>query len=164
MLAAAGVLKFVDQQMADSVGDGLRGIDGKFIFAFEHVERDLRDLGKVGRGGLGKDDAKLGSGAAQKSETGANDLPFRVGVPDWSGLADGAQERRFETQTEAVEILFALQNEFVHPAVAVGEHFTVRSSISRQLLSRQSSRVSMAALSAALACPISSSVRRAARR
>src|ERR1039458_6063316 len=38
VLTAAGVLEFVDQQMADSVGDSLRGIDGKFVFALEDVK------------------------------------------------------------------------------------------------------------------------------
>ena len=59
VLAAAGVLELVDQQVADSVGDGLRGVDGKLVFALENVERDLRDFSKVGSRGLGKDDAKL---------------------------------------------------------------------------------------------------------
>src|SRR5208282_2040305 len=99
--------------MANSVGHGLCSIDGKIIFAPEHVESDLRDFGKVGRGTFSKHDAKFSSGAAQESETGANNLPFRVGISDGSGLADGAQERRFETQTEALEILFTLQNEFM---------------------------------------------------
>ena len=84
MLASAGVLEFVDQQMANSIGDGLRGVDGKLVFALEDTERDLCNFSKVGGGSLGKDDAKLGSGAAQKSEAGANDLPFGVGVPDRS--------------------------------------------------------------------------------
>ena len=123
MLAATGVLEFVDQQMADSIGDGLCGIDGEFVFALKDAERDLRDLGKVGGGSLGKDDAKLGGSTAQKSEARADDLPFRVGISDWNGLGVGAQERRFEAQTEAVKVLLTFQHEIVHPAVAVAEHF-----------------------------------------
>ena len=33
MLAAAGVLEFVDQQMADAVGNGQRGFGGKAVLA-----------------------------------------------------------------------------------------------------------------------------------
>ena len=84
VLTAARVLEFVDQQVANAVGDGLRGVDWKFVFAFEHAERDLRDLSEVSSGRLGEDDAEFGGSAAQQSETGADNLPFRAGVSDGS--------------------------------------------------------------------------------
>ena len=45
VLTAAGVLEFIDQQVADAVGYGQRGIGGKAVFSFKHASRDLRDLG-----------------------------------------------------------------------------------------------------------------------
>ena len=35
MLAAAGVLKFVDEQVVDTVGDGERGVGGLAVGGFE---------------------------------------------------------------------------------------------------------------------------------
>ncbi len=65
VLAAAGVLKLVDEQVADAVGDGERGVGGQAVFAAEHALGDLRDLGEVDRAGFGKD--HLSSAAAWRS-------------------------------------------------------------------------------------------------
>ena len=65
MLAAAGVLELVDQQVADTVGDSERGVAGKAVFGLEHALRDLRDLNEVHCAGFGKDD--LSCAAAWRS-------------------------------------------------------------------------------------------------
>jgi len=42
VLAAAGVLEFVDEQVVNAVGHGNGGIAGQVIFVLEHTERYLR--------------------------------------------------------------------------------------------------------------------------
>ena len=80
VLAAARVLKFVDEQMANAVGDGLRGVGGKPVVASEYVERDLRDLDEVGGRGFREDDLQFAGGMAQQREAGAHDVPFFFAV------------------------------------------------------------------------------------
>jgi hypothetical protein len=80
VLAAAGVLKLVDQQVADAVGDGQRRVGGQAVFASEHALGDLRDLGEVHGAGLGKGDLQLARRLAQQREAGLHDLPFVFGV------------------------------------------------------------------------------------
>ena len=41
VLAAAGVLELVNQQVTDSVGDTERGFAGQAVFVFENAKRDL---------------------------------------------------------------------------------------------------------------------------
>jgi hypothetical protein len=80
VLAAAGVLKFVDEQMANSIGDGLRAIGGQPVVASEYMERDLSDLNEVRGCGLCEDDLQLGDSVTQKREAGAHDVPFLFAV------------------------------------------------------------------------------------
>ena len=96
MLAAARVLKLVDQQVADAFGDGEGGVGGKAIVAFEHALSDLRHFNEVHRAGLGKDDLELGGGVAEQGEAGADDLPFVLGIAGRGQIADGG-EHGFET-------------------------------------------------------------------
>jgi hypothetical protein len=56
VLAAAGVLELVHQQVADAVGDGHGGVGGQAVCAFQHALGDLRDFNEVHRAGFGKDD------------------------------------------------------------------------------------------------------------
>src|ERR1700722_4714245 len=56
VLAATGVLEFVDQKMTDSVGDGLSCVRRKSVFTLEHAEGDLPHFRKFSRCRLGKDD------------------------------------------------------------------------------------------------------------
>ena len=95
MLAAAGVLELVDEQVANAVGDGQSGVGGLAVFATENALGDLGDFDEVDLGGLGKDDLELRGGVAQKRETGADDLPVVFGVAGWGQGAD-AGERGFE--------------------------------------------------------------------
>ena len=76
VLAAAGVLEFVHEQMADAVGNGECGFRGLAVFVSEHAEGNLRDLDEVDRACSGKGDAEIGGGLAKKREAGADDLPF----------------------------------------------------------------------------------------
>ncbi len=91
VLAAAGVLELIDQQMADAVGDGQRGVGGQAVVALEHVLGDLRDLDEVHGSGLGKDDLQLGCGLAQQREAGLHDLPVLFGVARGRQSADGGE-------------------------------------------------------------------------
>ena len=88
MLAAAGVLEFVDQQVVDAVGDGDGGVGGEAVVASENALGDLCDLDEIDGAGFGKDDLELGGGVAQKGEAGADDLPFVVGVAEGRQAAD----------------------------------------------------------------------------
>jgi hypothetical protein len=64
MLAAAGVLKFVYEQMVDSVGDRDGSIGWRSVGVAEDGLRNLGNLSEVDQGILGKDDLELGSGMA----------------------------------------------------------------------------------------------------
>ena len=95
VLAAAGVLKLVDEQVVDAVGDGEGGVGGLAVGALEDVEGDLRDFNVVDCAGFGKDDAELAGGVAEQGETGADDLPVFVGV---AGGGQGSGRRRGRTR------------------------------------------------------------------
>ena len=47
MLAATGVLKLIDQQVADAVRHDERSIGGQAVFRSEHALGDLRDFNVV---------------------------------------------------------------------------------------------------------------------
>ena len=81
VLAAAGVLEFVDQQVADAVGRQRARLRwaGRLRLC-STLERDLRDLDEVHRASLGEDDVQLAGGVAQQREAGAHDLPFLFGI------------------------------------------------------------------------------------
>ena len=91
VLAAAGVLELVDQQVADAVGDGHGGFGGKAVVASKHALSDLRDFDEVDGGGFGEDDLQFGGGMAQQREAGAHDLPVVFGVAGGRQLADGGE-------------------------------------------------------------------------
>jgi hypothetical protein len=80
VLAAAGVLKLVDEDVVDAVGDGKSGVGGQAVGTLEDGEGDLGDFGVVNGAGFSKDDAELGGGIAEQGETGADDLPVFVGL------------------------------------------------------------------------------------
>ena len=67
MLAAARVLKFINQQMASAFGGCKRGVDRRVAFAFEDIERDLRDLNVIGGCGFCKNDAQFACGMAKQT-------------------------------------------------------------------------------------------------
>ena len=91
MLAAAGVLKFVDEQVVDAVGNREGGVGGLALGGLEDAECGLRDLGVVDRAGLGKDNVEFGCGAAKQREAGADDLPVVLGVAGRRERADGGK-------------------------------------------------------------------------
>ena len=91
MLAAAGVLKLVDEDVMDAVGDGEGGVGGLAVGALEDVEGDLGDFNVVDGAGFSKDDAELAGGVAEQGETGADDLPVFVGVAGRGQGADGGE-------------------------------------------------------------------------
>ena len=59
VLAAAGVLEFVDQQVADAVGDSLRCVSRKPVFALENMLRNLRHFDVIRCAGFSKHDLQL---------------------------------------------------------------------------------------------------------
>ncbi len=91
VLAAAGVLEFVDQQVTDAVGDGQGRIGGKAVFASKHAPSDLRDLDEIHGSGFGEDDLQLACGVAQQGETGLHDLPVFFGVAGGGQSCDGGE-------------------------------------------------------------------------
>jgi len=80
VLAAAGVLELVDEDVVDAVGDGESGVRGLAVGALEDVEGDLGDFDVVDGAGFSEDDAELAGGVAEEGETGADDLPVFVGI------------------------------------------------------------------------------------
>ena len=95
VLAAAGVLKLIDQQMLNAVGECLRGIARQVVLALESSLRDLCDFNEVGLARFRKDDAQLARGVAQENETGPDDLPVAVGVARGRQIVNG-RESGFE--------------------------------------------------------------------
>ena len=91
MLAAAGVLKLVDEDVVDAVGDGDGGVGGLAVGVFKDGEGDLRDFNVVDCAGLREDDFKLADGVAEEGEAGADDLPVFVGVAGGGQEADGGE-------------------------------------------------------------------------
>ena len=91
MLAAARVLKLVDEQVPNSVSDGHGSVGGKPVVAFEHSLGDLGNLDKVDGRRLRENDLELASGVAQQRETGAYNLPVVVGVTGGRQIADRGQ-------------------------------------------------------------------------
>ena len=80
VLAAAGVLEFVDQKVANAVGDSNRGVRGEIVVALEHALGNLRDLDEVHSSGFGKGDSQLARCPAQQREAGAHNLPVIFGI------------------------------------------------------------------------------------
>ena len=80
MLAAAGVLEFVDQQMSDAIGNSERGFGGELIFAAEDVTGDLRDFDEVNGTSFSEHGLQFARSVPEKSEAGANDLPVFFGI------------------------------------------------------------------------------------
>ena len=91
VLAAAGVLELVDEEVMDTVGDGDGGVGGKPVFAAEDALGDLGDLNEIDGGGFSEDDFELGGGVAEEGETGADDLPVLFGVAERREGADGGE-------------------------------------------------------------------------
>jgi hypothetical protein len=89
VLAAAGVLKLVDEDVVDAVGDREGGVRGLAVGALEDVKGDLGDFNVVDGSGFSEDYAELAGGVAEQGETGADDLPVFVGVAGWGQGADG---------------------------------------------------------------------------
>ena len=136
VLATAGVLKLIHQQMPDIVRDVQRRIAGQPVLAHQHALGNLSHLNKVHRSRLGENDSQLACRMAQQRETGANDGPVLIGVAGRRQAADGGQGRlksiHLSESTNQFEqpVLFGLAirreaDRFVHsltkPAV-VGEH------------------------------------------
>ena len=67
VLAAAGVLEFVDQQVADAVGDGERGVGGQAVVALGGLLGDLRHFNEVHGAGFGKDNSAVRPAAWRSS-------------------------------------------------------------------------------------------------
>ena len=88
MLAATGVLKFVNEQVADVIGDGERRVGGKLIFAAEDFPGNLRDFNEVDGTCFREDGFQLASGMAQKGEAGPNDLPVFVCIASGRKVSD----------------------------------------------------------------------------
>ena len=65
MLAAAGVLEFVDEEMMDAVGNGHCGVGRRIVGITENGLRDLGDLSEIERGVFGEDHFELGCGIAK---------------------------------------------------------------------------------------------------
>ena len=80
MLPTAGVLKFIHQQVVDSVGKRDGRITGKTVTAPQDLLRGLRDFDEVDCTRFGKDCAQFGDRVAQKSEAGTNNAPLFVRV------------------------------------------------------------------------------------
>ena len=80
VLAATGVLEFVDEQVANIIGDGECGIGGQLIFVAEDLPGDLCDFNEVDRAGVSEDGLQFACGVAEKDEAGANDLPIFVAI------------------------------------------------------------------------------------
>ena len=87
MLAAGGVLEFVDEEMADvagDVGDALGGVA-------EDVEGGEGELGEVDLIVFGEDDFELGDGLAERGEDVAEGGPLRWCVGGGREFADSAK-------------------------------------------------------------------------
>ena len=80
VLAAAGVLELVDQQMANAVGDAHRGVCWQTVIALQRIQRKLRNLGVVHGRSLCKNHLQLSRSPAQQYKTSAHNLPvfFRI--------------------------------------------------------------------------------------
>ena len=91
MLATAGVLELVDEEVMDAVGECDGGVGGVAVFSAEDGLGDLGDLGEVDGGGFCEDDFELGGGVAEQGETGAEDGPVVVGVAKWREGTDGSK-------------------------------------------------------------------------
>ncbi len=80
MLAPAGVLKFVDEQVANAICDRECCIAGEGTFAFEDMQGNLGHFNEVNGARLGKDGAQFARRVAQKREGGLHDLPILFGI------------------------------------------------------------------------------------
>ncbi len=97
VLAAAGVLELVDQQVADAIGNDERGFGGQLVFAAEDVPGDLRDFNEVNGASFSEHGLQFASGMAEKSEAGAHDLPVFFGIAGGRKFSD-AGKRLFKTR------------------------------------------------------------------
>ena len=88
MLAAAGVLKLVDEKVVNAIGKRDRRRGGETVVRLERILRNLSNFNKVDGGCLGKHNLQLSSGVAKERETGANDLPILIGIARRRQLAD----------------------------------------------------------------------------
>ena len=80
MLAAAGVLKLIHQQVSNAVGDGESRFAWLAIFAFQYSLSDLRNFDEVHRSRFGKNCAQFARSVPQQREAGAHDSPIFLGV------------------------------------------------------------------------------------
>ncbi len=87
MLAARGVLKLVDEQMADVAGDA----GDAFSVVVENIECGEGELGEVDLVLFGEDNFEVGDSLAQNREDVAERGPLGFGVPGWRQAADGAE-------------------------------------------------------------------------
>ena len=65
VLAAAGVLKFVNEQVVDAVSNRESGVRWLAVFILEHAESNLCDFNKVDHACFRKDDAEISCGPAK---------------------------------------------------------------------------------------------------
>ena len=63
MLAAAGVLELVNQQVVDAVGNGQRGVARIFVLVLQHAPSNLRHFDVVDRRVLGENYLQFGNRA-----------------------------------------------------------------------------------------------------
>ena len=89
VLAAAGVLKLVNEDVVDAVGDGEGGVGGKAIGSTKNSKSDLSNFDVVDGADFREYDFELGYGVAEQSETGADDLPVVLGVAGRGQIANG---------------------------------------------------------------------------
>ena len=122
MLAAAGVLEFVNEQVADAVSNRESGVRWLVIFVFEHAESNLCDFDKVDHACFRKGDAKMSGGPAKQREAGAHDLPFLFGITANGCIRRRTRKRHFQALAQLIPVLAAGQNKGMHPAVAFAEH------------------------------------------
>jgi hypothetical protein len=107
VLAARGVLKFVDEEMTDVAGD----VEDAFRVLFENGEGGDRELDEIDFIVFGEDDFELDDGLAQDGEDLAQRPPLAVAVGVGWEVADrakaGEESRRLLQTLEAV-LHFAL--------------------------------------------------------
>jgi hypothetical protein len=91
MLAAARVLKLIDEQVVNAVGEGEGCFAGVAVISLKNLQGRLRDLSEVELACLGECDVKLGGRMTEESEAGANGAPIVFGIAGGGQIADGAE-------------------------------------------------------------------------
>ncbi len=97
VLAAAGILRLVHQQVTNAIGDVDGRVTGLPVAACEYTLRDLRYLDEVDRACFSEGRNQLSDGMAQQGKACPNDCPVFFGVPRRRQAAQIA-ERFFETR------------------------------------------------------------------